>query len=153
GAQAVHEYRDMGYLPEALLNYLARLGWSHGDDELFSREQAAQWFDVKDINRGPARLDFDKLGSINAHYLRQADDTRLADILFAFIASQRDWPLTNAARARVLLALPALKLRAKTVDDLAEQAFFLIRSRPLPLDAGGKNAIKEDAMLRLRRLE
>jgi glutamyl-tRNA synthetase len=153
GAQAVHEYRDMGYLPEALLNYLARLGWSHGDDEIFSVEQAAAWFDVKDINRGPARLDFDKLASVNAHYLRAADETRLAGVLFDFIATQRDWPLTDAARARVRSALPALKQRAKTVADLAEQAFFLIRERPLPLDAGAKNAIKDDAMLRLRRLK
>ncbi len=153
GAQAVHEYRDMGYLPEALLNYLARLGWSHGDDEIFSLAQAAAWFDIADVNKGAARLDFDKLASVNAHYLREADDGRLADILFAFIASQRDWPMSDATRARVRAALPALKGRAKTVADLAEQAFFLIRARPLPLDAGGKNAIKDEDMLRLRRLK
>jgi glutamyl-tRNA synthetase len=153
GAQAVHEYRDMGYLPEALLNYLARLGWSHGDDEIFSLAQAAAWFDIADVNKGAARLDFDKLASINAHYLREADDGRLADILFAFIASQRDWPMSEATRARVRAALPALKGRAKTVADLAEQAFFLIRARPLPLDGAGKNAIKDEDMLRLRRLK
>jgi glutamyl-tRNA synthetase len=153
GAQAVHEYRDMGYLPEALLNYLARLGWSHGDDEIFSLAQAAAWFDVKDVNKGAARLDFDKLASVNAHYLREADDGRLGDILFAFISSQRDWPMSDVARTRVRAALPALKGRAKTVADLAEQAFFLIRARPLPLDATGKNAIKDEDMLRLRRLK
>jgi glutamyl-tRNA synthetase len=152
GAQAVHEYRDMGYLPEALLNYLARLGWSHGDDEIFSLAQAAAWFDVKNINRGAARLDFDKLASVNAHYLRAADEDRLAAILFDFIARQRDWPLTEASKARVREALPVLKQRAKTVADLAEQAFFLIRQRPLPLDAGVKNAIKDETLLRLRRL-
>jgi glutamyl-tRNA synthetase len=153
GAQAVHEYRDMGYLPEALLNYLARLGWSHGDDEIFSLEQAAAWFDIKDVNRGAARLDFDKLASVNAHYLRAADDDRLATILFAFIANQRDWALSETAKARVRAALPVLKARAKTVAELADQAFFLIRSRPLPLDAAPEKAMKEDVMLRLRRLK
>lgn len=153
GAQAVHEYRDMGYLPEALLNYLARLGWSHGDDEIFSLAQAAAWFDVKDINRGAARLDFDKLASVNAHYLRAADDDRLASLLFDYIATLRDWPLTDAVRARVRLAMPVLKQRAKTIADLAEQAFFLVRERPLLLDAAAKNAIKDDVLLRLRRLK
>jgi glutamyl-tRNA synthetase len=151
GAQAVHEYRDMGYLPEALLNYLARLGWSHGDDEIFSLEQAARWFDVKDVNKGAARLDFDKLASVNAHYLREADNTRLAKVLFDFIASQRPWTLDETTKTRVRAALTVLKARAKTVADLAEQAFFLIRPRPV-LDAGPEKAMKEEELLRLRKL-
>jgi glutamyl-tRNA synthetase len=153
GAQAVHEYRDMGYLPEALLNYLARLGWSHGDDEIFSMAQAAGWFDVKDVHRGPARLDFDKLASVNSHYLKLADDERLARILFDYIAAQRRWPLDEAHKARVRAALPLLKQRAKTIADLADQSFFLIRTRPLTLDAAAEKAMKEDVMLRLRRLK
>ncbi len=153
GAQAVHEYRDMGYLPEGLLNYLARLGWSHGDDEIFSLTEAAGWFDVKDVHRGPARLDFDKLASVNSHYLHQADDDRLAGLLFDFIATQRSWTLDDALRQRVRTALPVLKQRAKTIADLADQSFFLIRTRPLALDAGAEKAMKEDVMLRLRRLK
>jgi glutamyl-tRNA synthetase len=153
GAQAVHEYRDMGYLPEALLNYLARLGWSHGDDEIFLMAQAAEWFDVKDVHRGPARLDFDKLASVNSHYLKLADDERLAGILFDYIAAQRHWPLQEAHKARVRAALPLLKQRGKTIADLADQSFFLIRTRPLALDAAAEKAMKEDVMLRLRRLK
>ncbi|MGE3867837.1 MAG: glutamate--tRNA ligase, partial [Hyphomonadaceae bacterium] len=129
GAQAVHEYRDMGYLPEALLNYLARLGWSHGDDEIFSLTQAAAWFDIKDVNRAPARLDFAKLASVNAHYLRQADDDRLFSVLEDFIAGQRGWPLGAEARQRARAALPLLKQRAKTVAELADQIYFLVRPR------------------------
>ncbi len=78
GAQAVHEYAAMGYLPEAMRNYLARLGWAHGDDELFSDEQAIEWFDLAGVGRAPARLDFDKLAHVNAHWIRLADDDRLA---------------------------------------------------------------------------
>jgi glutamyl-tRNA synthetase len=153
GAQAVHEYRDMGYLPEALLNYLARLGWSHGNDEIFSLTQAAAWFDVKDVHRGPARLDFDKLASVNSHYLHEADEERLAGILFDFIATQRQWTMSDSLKRRVRMALPLLKPRAKTIADLADQSFFLIRPRPLALDAAAEKAMKEDVMLRLRRLK
>src|SRR6185436_11783939 len=78
GAQAVGEFAEMGYLPEAMRNYLARLGWGHGDDELFSDEQAIEWFDVTGVVSSPARLDWDKLNFINRHYLRLAGDTRLA---------------------------------------------------------------------------
>ncbi|MBU4135769.1 MAG: glutamate--tRNA ligase, partial [Alphaproteobacteria bacterium] len=78
GAQAVHEYAEMGYLPEAMRNYLARLGWAHGDDELFNDDQARAWFDLSGIGRAPARLDFDKLAHVNAHWIRLADDDRLA---------------------------------------------------------------------------
>jgi glutamyl-tRNA synthetase len=153
GAQAVHEYRDMGYLPEGLLNYLARLGWSHGNDEIFSLAEAASWFDVKDVHRGPARLDFDKLASINSHYVHEADDERLARILFDYIATQRQWTLDEALKQRVRAAMPVLKHRAKTIADLADQSFFLIRVRPLALDAAAEKAMKEDVMLRLRRLK
>ncbi len=153
GAQAVHEYRDMGYLPEALLNYLARLGWSHGDDEIFSMAAAAEWFDVTDVHRGPARLDFDKLASVNAHYIKAADDDRLATILFEFIAAQRSAALNDALSSRVRAAIPVLKQRAKTIAELADQSHFLIRARPLTLDAAAEKAMKEDVILRLRRLQ
>ena len=79
GALSVQAYRTMGYLPEALRNYLVRLGWSHGDDEIFSTEQMIEWFDLPQIGRSPARFDFDKLENLNAHYIRQGDDEALAD--------------------------------------------------------------------------
>jgi glutamyl-tRNA synthetase len=153
GAQTVQEFRDMGYLPEALLNYLARLGWSHGDDEIFSLEQAVQWFDIKDVNRGPSRLDFNKLASVNAHYLRSADDDRLARLLVEFIALHKGWTLEEPVKARLRAALPALKPRAKTMVDLADQSYFLIAARPLRLDASAEKAMKDAVVLQLRRLK
>ncbi|MED5424017.1 MAG: glutamate--tRNA ligase, partial [Pseudomonadota bacterium] len=77
GAQGVHEYEEMGYLPEAMRNYLLRLGWSHGDDEIISTEQAVEWFNLENIGKSAARFDFDKLASLNAHYIKQADNHRL----------------------------------------------------------------------------
>ncbi len=88
GAQAVHEFREMGYLPEAMRNYLARLGWGHGDDELFSDAQAIEWFDVADVGTAPARLDWAKLGHVNNHYIRQADDARLLALVAEVHASR-----------------------------------------------------------------
>jgi len=146
GAQAVHEYRDLGYLPEAMNNYLARLGWSHGDDEIFTREEAAKVFDLAQVGRSPSRLDFDKLKSINAHYLREAEDARLADLVFTHIAAVHpDWLLDDNVRARVQGAISVLKARAKTIPELADQAYFLIRKRPLNLDAAAQKAMKNEA--------
>ena len=93
GAQAVGEFADMGYLPEALRNYLARLGWGHGDDEIFTDAEAAAWFDVEDVVKAPARLDWPKLNHINQHYIREADDRRLADLV-AGVYAARDAALT-----------------------------------------------------------
>jgi glutamyl-tRNA synthetase len=153
GAEKIEQFRDMGYLPEAMLNYLARLGWSHGDDEIFSLAQAAEWFDIADVNRAPGRLDFDKLSSVNAHYMRIADDARLERILIEFINTQRpDWRLTPETRARVRAGVPILKQRAKTVAELADQSFFLIRARPYTLDGPAQKAMKDEAKALLRRL-
>jgi glutamyl-tRNA synthetase len=100
GAQAVHEYAEMGYVPEAMRNYLARLGWSHGDDELFSDAQAIEWFDLAGIGKAPARLDFDKLAHVNSHWLRLADDERLAKLtLDAHL--QKGHALAEADEARL----------------------------------------------------
>ena len=153
GAEKVEQFRDLGYLPEALLNYLARLGWSHGDDEIFSLEQAAAWFDIKDVNCGPGRLDFAKLNSVNAHYMQGADDERLTRILIEFINTQRpDWTLDDDKRAKLRAAVPVLKPRAKTVAELADQSFFLVRTRPYTLDAPAQKAMKDDAKALLARL-
>ncbi|MGO4409120.1 MULTISPECIES: glutamate--tRNA ligase [unclassified Brevundimonas] len=133
GAQAVHEYADMGYLPEAMRNYLARLGWAHGDHELFSDEQALEWFDLSGVGKAPARLDFDKLAHVNAHWLRLADDDRLAKLtLDAHLAKGR--ALQPDDEARLLRAMPFVKDRAKTIVELASQTEFVLKTRPLALD-------------------
>ena len=132
GAQAVHEYAAMGYLPEAMRNYLARLGWAHGDDELFSDEQAQAWFDLSGVGKAPARLDFDKLAHVNAHWMRLADDDSLAkQVLDIHLA--RDHALGEDDEDRLLRAIPFLKDRAKTMNELADQSAFVLRQRPLAI--------------------
>ncbi|MET0181447.1 MAG: glutamate--tRNA ligase [Caulobacterales bacterium] len=154
GAQAVHEYRDAGYLPEALLNYLARLGWSYGDRELFTLQEAAKVFDLANVSKGPARLDFEKLRSVNAHYMRDADDGRLAQLVFEHIQQDESkrWSISDAGRARVHVAITLLKTRAKTIPELADQAHFLLQIRPLQLDAAAQKAMKDETKALLRQL-
>lgn len=125
GALGVNAYREMGYLPEAMRNYLLRLGWSHGDDEIISTEQAISWFNLEHIGRSPARLDFDKLGSVNAHYLKQADDDRLMAI-WRELAEQQNWRPSPQEMDRVRLGMSTLKVRAKTTLDLLKEASFLV---------------------------
>lgn len=134
GAQAVGDFETMGYLPEALRNYLARLGWSHGDDEIFSDEQAITWFDISDVNKAAARLDWDKLNFINAHYIRETDAGRLARLI-AEVHARRGVILSSEARARLDAAADMLRDRGKTLVELADQTLFLIGARPLDLDA------------------
>ena len=140
GALGVEAYRDeMGILPEALSNYLLRLGWGHGDDEFISREQATEWFDIKDVGRSPSRFDIKKLENMNGHYLREADDARLAGL----VAAQ-----TGGDVAKLTAAMPFLKLRAKSVNELADGSQFLFASRPLPLEEKAA-ALLDDAGLAL----
>ncbi|WP_269513764.1 glutamate--tRNA ligase [Brevundimonas subvibrioides] len=132
GAQAVHEYAGMGYLPEAMRNYLARLGWAHGDDELFGDDQAREWFDLDGIGKAPARLDFDKLAHVNAHWMRLADDDRLAKaVLDVHLA--RGHALAEEDEARLVQAMPFVKDRARTVLELADQTGFVLGRRPLQI--------------------
>jgi glutamyl-tRNA synthetase len=136
GALAVEAYRDMGYLPEAMRNYLLRLGWSHGNDEIISMAQAIAWFDLSNIGRSPARFDFKKLDNLNAHYMREMSDDALADSLVSFLAhTQPARSLDAAAKARLAAAMPGLKERAKTLVELAHAAEFLYEEGPPPLDA------------------
>ena len=151
GAQAVREFEELGYLPEALRNYLARLGWSHGDDEIFSDEQAIAWFDIADANKGAARLDWDKLNFVNAHYIREADDARLTGLVAAVFA-RRGEPLDADREASALRAIPLLKERAKTIVELADQCAFLYRTRPLALDEKALTGLTDEVRARLARL-
>jgi glutamyl-tRNA synthetase len=130
GALGIEAYRDMGYLPEALRNYLLRLGWAHGDEEIIATEQAVQWFDLDAVGRSPARFDFAKLGNLSGHYIRQADDARLVDLILPRLEAGRAAPLTEAERTRLRHAMPGLKPRAKTLVELADAARFLVADAP-----------------------
>jgi glutamyl-tRNA synthetase len=124
GAVSVIQYRDEGYLPEALLNYLARLGWSHGDAELFSREQLVEWFDVGHVSRSPARFDPEKLGWLNLQYLKAADDTRIAALVAPHIEAAGGSLDGGAPLARIVALL---KERVHLVPELADAAAYFYR--------------------------
>jgi glutamyl-tRNA synthetase len=139
GALGVDAYRAMGYLPAALRNYLVRLGWSHGDQEIFSTEEMIAAFDLPQIGRSPARFDFAKLESLNGHYIRSSDDAALLhaiDQLLPHVAggSVIAAKMTPHLREQWLKAMPSLKDRAKTLLDLIAGAHFLLADRPIPLD-------------------
>ena len=129
GALGVESYRDMGYLPEAMRNYLLRLGWSHGDDEIIPTEKAIEWFDVNAIGRSPARFDLAKLESVNAHYMQASDNARLVDLLVPFLERQTGAGVDAAGRTRLLAGMDGLKPRAKSLVELAANAAFYV-SRP-----------------------
>jgi glutamyl-tRNA synthetase len=130
GALGVDAYRDeLGFLPEAVGNYLLRLGWGHGDDEIISREQAIEWFDLDHVGKSPSRFDFKKLENLNGHYIREADDARLTDLVAARIG------LSGGQKGVLARAMPELKARAHTLNELAEGAHFLFATRPLEPDA------------------
>jgi glutamyl-tRNA synthetase len=138
GALGVEAYRDMGYLPEALRNYLLRLGWGHGDDEIIATDLAIEWFDLDGVGRSPSRFDFAKLENLNGHYMRQADDGRLTGLTVPLVEKALGRPVDDDARHRILLAMPGLKERAKTLLELADGALFLAEERPLAVDDKAK---------------
>ncbi len=139
GALGVDAYRDtLGMLPEAVFNYLLRLGWSHGDEEIISRDQAVAWFDLAHIGKGPSRFDLAKLTNLNGHYLREADDTRLATLVAENLGGSADLALLTQA-------MPVLKPRAKDMHELAASAAFLFAKRPLPIDAKAALLLTHDA--------
>jgi glutamyl-tRNA synthetase len=138
GALGVDAYRDMGYLPEALRNYLLRLGWSHGDAEIIATSQAIAWFDLDAVGRAPARFDFAKLASLNGHYLRESANPTLAALVRPFIERALEHPLDATMARRLEAAMPGLKPRAKTLAELADIAHFYVASRPIPIDEKAK---------------
>ncbi|MCK1720177.1 glutamate--tRNA ligase [Bradyrhizobium sp. 141] len=140
GALGVDAYRAMGYLPAAVRNYLVRLGWSHGDQEIFSTEEMITAFDLASVGRAAARFDFAKLENLNGHYIRHADDQSLVkmfeDVLDHLVPSRDELKakLNDTTRAQLLKAMPALKERAKTLIELIDSAYFIFADRPLELD-------------------
>jgi glutamyl-tRNA synthetase len=151
GAQAVREFADMGYLPEAMRNYLARLGWGHGDDEIFSDAQAIGWFDIVDAISSPARLDWAKLHHVNHHYIRQADDARLQALVTEILRS-REVHLPTDFEARLARAIPLVKDGAKTTLELADLTLFVLKPRPIQLDEKAKALLTPEIQARLARL-
>jgi glutamyl-tRNA synthetase len=139
GALGVEAYRAMGYLPASLRNYLARLGWSHGDDEIFSTEQLVSWFDLDGIGKSAARFDFAKLENLNGHYIRHTPDAELLDLFVGFLPYAEGGPemlsrIDDAMRDKLLRSLPGLKERAKTLVELKTSAQYLFAHRPLAVD-------------------
>ncbi len=135
GALSVEAYRDMGYLPETMRNYLLRLGWSHGDDEIISTEEAIQWFNLEAIGKSAARMDFKKLDNLNGHYIRATQDAALVAEAIAFLERENPPRILSAlARQRLLVAMPSLKERAKTLVELVQGADFLYTDGVRDLD-------------------
>jgi glutamyl-tRNA synthetase len=157
GAQFALEFRDNGFLPEALCNYLLRLGWSHGDLEVVGREDAIRLFDIIDVNRGAARMDYAKLLNLNGIYIRQADDLRLTRDVLERLAHRPDLSLVDLsldsiAAGRIRALIPVLKERAKTLADLADSAAFLARVVPLPMEPKAAASLTAEARLMLREV-
>ena len=140
GALGVDNYRDeLGILPEALGNYLLRLGWGHGDDEIISREQAVDWFDIGHVGKSPSRFDLKKLENLNGHYIREADDRRLAELVAPKLG------LTGKQQDLLVRAMPELKARAHNLHQLAEGAGFLFASRPIAVEPAAAELLADDA--------
>ena len=157
GAQGTEEYRAMGYLPVALRNYLVRLGWSHGNDEIMSTEQMIEWFDLDGIGKSAARFDFAKLADLNGHYIRKAAPADIRTRLKASLPEMEGGPeiargLDRIGWEKLDAILPALMERAKTLKELALGTGFLLAQRPLKLDEKAAKQLDEGARATLAEL-
>ena len=146
GALGVEAYKDMGFLPEAMRNYLARLGWSHGDDELFSSEEFISWFDIAAIGKSPARLDMEKMQATNIHHIQQGNEDILADIVMERLA------LSQESKAKLMSALPMIKKTAKSLDNLIDNLRFLFLARPIELNDKALQSLTEDKLVNVRNV-
>ena len=157
GALGVDAYRAMGYLPAAMRNYLVRLGWAHGDQEIFSTEEMIKAFDLPQVGRSPARFDFAKLESLNAHYMRAISDADLVvaiEQILTFVAGGQELAskMTPSLRDKLVAAMPGLKERAKTLVELFESSRFIWTSRPLAVDDQAKIVLTPEAKSTLAAL-
>jgi glutamyl-tRNA synthetase len=152
GALSVEAYRDMGYLPETMRNYLLRLGWSHGDEEIISTQQAIAWFDFAHVGKSAARMDFKKLDHLNGHYIRNTEDEKLVAEAIGFLARENPPRILDmAARARLQSAMPSLKERAKTLVELVQSADFLYTDGPRTPDAAAAKLLTPEPRALLAR--
>ena len=145
GALGVEAYRDMGVLSDAMFNYLLRLGWGHGDDEIISRKQAIEWFDIDGVGKSPSRFDQKKLQNLNGQYIREANDADLVALTQPWIESSLDMKLSTENLDLLLQAMPVLKSRAKNLIELADGSLFLFKNRPLGLDERAASLLDDDA--------
>lgn len=152
GALGVDAYRDQGYLPEALRNYLLRLGWSHGDDEIISTEQAIEWFDLTNVGKSAARFDFAKLTNINGTYIRASDDDTLVDLVLNQMSIMFGGKLADKVPSRLKVGMSQLKERAKTITELTESAKFFAVSRPIDLTEKAEKVLSSEALDHLSAL-
>jgi glutamyl-tRNA synthetase len=157
GALGVDAYRAMGYLPAAMRNYLVRLGWSHGDQEIFSTEEMVRSFDLGAIGRSPARFDLAKLDSLNGHYMRESGDAQLVAAIEALLphlahGDEIAAKLDAATKDKLTLAMPGLKERAKTLVELVDGARFIWAGRPVELDDKAQALLSADARTMLQDL-
>ena len=145
GALGVDAYRDMGYLPEAVNNYLLRLGWAHGDEEIVPRDKAIELFDLDGVGRSAARFDFAKLENLNGHYIREADNDRLAELVLARLRAEPDGlDLTAETEGRIRGGMEGLKARARTIKELADNARFYAATLPLSFDEKANKLLDDD---------
>ena len=152
GALGVDAYRDeMGMLPEAVLNYLLRLGWGHGDDEIIPLVRAIELFDLSGVGRSPSRFDLKKLENLNGHYLREADDARLAALVAPRVEALLGIVLSASQHEILVQAMASLKPRAKTLDEIAEGALFLFKTCPLDFDDKARTLLDDPAHLLLAK--
>ncbi|MEM9634692.1 MAG: glutamate--tRNA ligase [Pseudomonadota bacterium] len=158
GATGAETYREMGYLPQAMRNYLARLGWSHGDEEIMSLEDMIKWFGMDAVGQSAARFDFKKLENLNGHYMRATDDAELLQHWKVYLnhvengAEVLAWLSDAGNEQTALTALPGLKERAKTLVELTDSASYLWRQRPLDADEKAQKILTEDARSILKDL-
>ena len=146
GALGVEAYKDMGFLPEAMRNYLARLGWSHGDDELFSTADLINWFDIAAIGKSPARLDMKKMQATNTHHIQHGDE----DVLANYIMEQLS--LSPENKTKLMTALPMIKKTAKSLDNLVDNLRFLFLTRPIKLNDKAVESLTDDKMANIRKV-
>lgn len=152
GAVSALELAEQGFLPEATCNYLLRLGWAHGDEEILSRDEAVALFDLDGVNRGAARMDYAKLSHVNGVWLRRADNKRLTQLVLERLVNRRDLTLGAIAAQRIHALMPALRERAKTIVELADSAAFLAHPLPLPMEPKALAQLTPEMRLMLRAL-
>ena len=152
GALGIETYQDMGILPEAMKNYLLRLGWSHGNDEIISMNQAVSWFDLASVGRAPSRFDIEKLNNLNSHYIKENSDKFLVDLIIPRIELLLSKSITKCMKQRLLLGMPSLKQRANNINLLAESALFYCQDLPLAFNDKASKFINKNSIKNLKSL-
>lgn len=150
GALGTESYKNMGYLPEALCNYLLRLGWGHKDNEIITRDQAIKWFGIEGLGKAPARLDFAKMKYLNAHYLRQKNDSDLGEMVIS--ALEQDCKLSDTSKNNILKAIPSLKPRAELLTDLTQMAIMYVVDFPINITEEARAVILKTDEKLLKRI-